>query len=352
MVALKDYQRQSLSKDIRSSLIIIAILAFTYAFSVLRMQLSVGELLTSFLVFLVLISIYIFFSSSTLVKILQKYVDDKPTTIWYFPFSLWIIASLYTVLTGPFAFFILGIGLIYCLLPVFLMQFLRGKEKKFLPIDAAIILLLWLPIEFGLIPSASLPPNGGIAVYHLVGLLLLFYDYLVIRQLPDVGYTYNLKHKEWQTAIINFLIVCMVILVLGMAVNFIRFSDDSLDLGFMVSSLVTILFFVAIPEELLFRGVIHNLIQRRMNGIKNAETKALVISSIIFGLAHGNNSNAPFLDISLGSLGVWHMPWAYILLATIAGYAYGLTYVKTKKIMAAAIVHLLIDWVWVVFFSG
>ncbi len=352
MVALKDYQRQALNKDIRSSLIIVAILAFTYAFSVLRLQLSVVELLVSFLVFLILISVYIFFSSITLVKIMQKYVDESPTAIWYFPLALWGIATMYTVLTGPFAYYTFGIGLVYCLLPVFLMQFLKVKEKRFLPIDAAVILLLWLPIEFGLIPSASLPPSGGIAVYHLVGMLLLFYVYLVIRQLPDVGYTYNLKHKEWQTAIINFLIVCMVILVLGMAVKFIRFSDDSLDLGFMVSSLVTILFFVAIPEELLFRGVIHNLIQKRMSGIKNAETKALIISSIIFGLAHGNNSNAPFLDINLGSLGVWHMPWAYIILATIAGYAYGLTYVKTKKIMAAAIVHLLIDWVWVVFFSG
>ena len=107
-----------------------------------------------------------------------------------------------------------------------------------------------------------------------------------------------------------------------------------------------IYFLNALPEELLFRGAIQNLIQQRFG----RSWKTLAVAAIIFGLAHINNPVAPFLKIDVGSF-TWNIPWVYVLLATIAGFFYCFVFIRTKKITAAAAIHLLVDWVWYAFFN-
>jgi membrane protease YdiL (CAAX protease family) len=111
---------------------------------------------------------------------------------------------------------------------------------------------------------------------------------------------------------------------------------------------VGILFLIAIPEELLFRGIIQNLLERALPG---AKWLPLVLASLIFGFAHANNANPPYFTFSIAGMTI-EFPWVYVLLATIAGLFYGLTYQKTRKITAAAVVHCLVDAWWVIFFRG
>ena len=59
-------------------------------------------------------------------------------------------------------------------------------------------------------------------------------------------------------------------------------------------------------------------------------------TSILFGLAHLNNP--PKVGL-------------YVILATVAGFFYGRTYLQTGKGSAAAIVHAMGDWIWTVFFQ-
>ena len=54
-------------------------------------------------------------------------------------------------------------------------------------------------------------------------------------------------------------------------------------------------------------------------------------SSIIFGLAH-----LPDLR--------------YVVLATLAGVAYGWVYLATRRITASAVTHALVDWIWLLLF--
>jgi hypothetical protein len=44
--------------------------------------------------------------------------------------------------------------------------------------------------------------------------------------------------------------------------------------------------------------------------------------------------------------------WRYVVLATIAGLAYGLVYQRTQRITASAITHALVDGMWVAMFGG
>jgi len=48
----------------------------------------------------------------------------------------------------------------------------------------------------------------------------------------------------------------------------------------------------------------------------------------------------------------WSIPWAYVILATIAGWFYGLAYIRTGSILAPAILHAMVDGWWAYFFNG
>ena len=78
------------------------------------------------------------------------------------------------------------------------------------------------------------------------------------------------------------------------------------------------------PEEFLFRGLIQNLLSRRL-GVP----LGLAVGSVIFGLSHLPDPR-------------------YAVLATIAGVAYGWVYLRTGKVTASAITHALVDAVWVI----
>ena len=91
------------------------------------------------------------------------------------------------------------------------------------------------------------------------------------------------------------------------------------------------LFFVAMAEEALFRGLIQNGLTKLASGIWR--WFPLAVSSLLFGLAHYR-----------GGL-------SYILLATFAGVFYGYTYWKTKRIEAAILVHFGLNLIHFIFLS-
>jgi membrane protease YdiL (CAAX protease family) len=93
-----------------------------------------------------------------------------------------------------------------------------------------------------------------------------------------------------------------------------------------------IFFLIAIPEELLFRGIIQNFLEKTLR----KPPLALFVTSLIFGAAHLNNGPRP--------------DWRYFLLASLAGLFYGNAYQQTRGLMAPAIVHTLVDMVWRAFF--
>ena len=88
---------------------------------------------------------------------------------------------------------------------------------------------------------------------------------------------------------------------------------------------------IALPEELLFRSVIQNLLEKTFGW----RPVVLWTSALIFGAAHLNN----------GALG-WQASqwnWNYFLLATIAGTVYGLVYRYTQSLWFPVALHALVD---------
>ena len=84
-----------------------------------------------------------------------------------------------------------------------------------------------------------------------------------------------------------------------------------------------------LPEEILFRGVIHELCEVRLRSGR----LAILASSLIFGAAHLNNEPAPNVR--------------YAALAAAAGYFYARAYLLSdRNVSAAALTHALVDTVW------
>lgn len=71
-------------------------------------------------------------------------------------------------------------------------------------------------------------------------------------------------------------------------------------------------------EEVFFRGFLQRTLQ---NLLSNRQILAIIIASLIFGVAHFQ-----------GEL-------IYISLSTICGFFYGYAYYKTGKILCSMIVH-------------
>ena len=83
----------------------------------------------------------------------------------------------------------------------------------------------------------------------------------------------------------------------------------------------------ALPEEILFRSLIQNWLIQRFG----FTIRVLVVAAFIFGCAHLDNGPQPLPN------------WRYMILATIAGFAYGLAFQKSGSVFSSVTCHALVD---------
>jgi membrane protease YdiL (CAAX protease family) len=185
------------------------------------------------------------------------------------------------------------------------------------------------------VPDVGLPIGADLIGYMQLALLvLLLYVVTLSNRLPDVGFTFSLNRSDWREALINFALLAVIALPFGLVTGFVKPSAVLPSFLEIVGRGVFIFLFVALPEEILFRGVIHRYLGRVLRW---SQWPTLLLSSVIFGAAHLNNPpNVGY----------------YFMLATVAGVFYGRTFVRTGKVAPAAIVHLAVDWVWSIFLAG
>lgn len=127
----------------------------------------------------------------------------------------------------------------------------------------------------------------------------------------------------------NLLLVFLPALALGaIAVNIE--TPDILGIWLVSNLLIT-----CVAEEVFFRGLIQQRLERFLNNknISSATTIALFIAALLFGIAHLK-----------GGL-------FYVTMATIAGLIYGLVYIKSRRIETAILTHYLTNTIHILFFS-
>jgi membrane protease YdiL (CAAX protease family) len=159
------------------------------------------------------------------------------------------------------------------------------------------------------------------------------YAYLAIRPLGGIGFDFRLRRSDVAIGLREFAYYAPVALALGFALRFLHWhgtlpgSAAPNPAAFGAGWLFT-LFFVAMPEELFFRGLMLNMLERRLG-----TGRALAVTSAIFGLAHFNKRAAYF-------------NWRYVILAAVAGFFYGRAWLAKRRLMASSITHATVDTVW------
>jgi len=213
----------------------------------------------------------------------------------------------------------------YLTLPAVLVCVGRAGAPGLVRVLAAAI-VLWLPIEFNLLPQLRLPPPDGLRAAPFAALATGLYLFLVACPLDRIGYTFRLSRRDLRIAVIATAAFAVVGLPIGLLTGFLEWNPRPDALRLAVAP-IAIYLATGVPEEFLFRGLIQNTLERAIG------RAALPIASVVFGLAH-------LPDVR------------YVLLATLAGLAYGWVYLATRRITASAVTHALVDWIWVLLLRG
>ncbi|MGH9426747.1 MAG: CPBP family glutamic-type intramembrane protease [Terriglobia bacterium] len=222
----------------------------------------------------------------------------------------------------------------YVLLPAALLLTIRQPEQRLLWQDVLVILALWLPLDFRWMRDVWGWPSHSLA-YSMNSLLatgLAVFLFVCVRRLEGVGYRCHFEKRAGWISLRNFLLFAPIAIPIGIVTGFISISGRQLSIWEILLSALGIFFLIAIPEELLFRGIIQNFLEKTFR----KPAFALIVASLIFGAAHLNNGPRP--------------DWRYFLLASLAGLFYGNAYQRTRGLLMPAIVHTLVDTVWRAFF--
>ena len=262
----------------------------------------------------------------------------RPATIWAVPFLLVTIFSGAAVLAGAFSFPRALLALGYTALPVeCAWAGSRGHPAGFVDrpgtLDFAAILLLWLPLEFAAgARLVRLPARGFLhSVAYGIAILLGLVLFTGFRSFPAMKYNLPRRWSDFGLPVAAFAITAPVLMVVGIAIGFIplpHWPAAAATGGRMAGALGVILAGTALPEEILFRSLIQNLIVLRFG----ASWRTILGASLIFGCAHLDNGPQPLPN------------WRYMILATIAGVAYGMVFQRASTVLSSAALHAMVDW--------
>jgi hypothetical protein len=154
------------------------------------------------------------------------------------------------------------------------------------------------------------------------------------QPLPDGrGSETQVAAQLLRAAGVNFVWFALLALPAGLALRFIAWNPRWRGWPQLGLDYLQIFLFIALLEELFFRGFLQTLLAKTLRSQYGAQ--ALV--ACLFGLFH--ILHAPFPN------------WRYVALATVAGWFYGSAFRQGGGVMAAALTHAAVDTVWRMFFT-
>jgi membrane protease YdiL (CAAX protease family) len=264
----------------------------------------------------------------------RSILASRPAWLFAVPATLTLLFSGLAVATHAFSVSLALLVLAYTFAPV-LAAFFQGPAERPTWLDFAIILMLWLPLEFSagqhLIPK---PAQGFLhSVAYGMAILLALTIFLGFRALP--GMKFNLPSaRDLAYGVAAFLACAPILIAAGRLLGFIPPMHAPAHPGSIGATFGIIFVGTALPEEILFRSLIQNWLMQSF-GFTN---RMLLVAAFIFGCAHLDNGPQPLPN------------WRYMILATIAGIAYGKAFQKSSSVFSSVACHALVDATKHVFF--
>ena len=254
-------------------------------------------------------------------------------------------------------------------------------------VDYLVLLLFLVPLTLIDSPVDTTFPvkgNGFGSIFKISWILLMVYVCGYIRKLKDVGFYPIFKLRFLGVALLSWLSFLSFVMMIAFFLGFVN-PDPFLEIrrdGFMKSlqELLRIFIGTALFEEVFFRGLLQNMLAKQIEKSghwkiywRNGFIILLVLSALAgyalelnliwfpVAIAIGLFVPAYFLEkkqfqamgtytalaIIAMSFGLAHYHKGSIIfvgLAAVAGWAYGYTYLKTKNVFYAALVHTLVNF--------
>jgi len=241
---------------------------------------------------------------------------------------------LYSAGTGDFRWWALARLLAFAALPFGLFATVPVRNAGRINWqDILVLLWLFMPVVFGGIGGIwNLPVNLDFMVRVFL-VAVGSWSFLIIRGLEGSGYDFRFSGAVLQDALMSVACFGAISIPLGFALHFITWHPQWRGLRAFALDYVSIFLFVALAEELFFRGLLQNLLEESFESRQLAQG----VAAILFGLTHIRHP--PFPN------------WRYVILATIAGWFYGWAYRKHRSLMASAATHALVDTMWRTWFT-
>jgi membrane protease YdiL (CAAX protease family) len=175
--------------------------------------------------------------------------------------------------------------------------------------------------------EAAWPPH--LAIFNKIILLDAgIYGFVLIRHLDGTGFDLRLRLKDLGIGLREAVFYTPIALALGLSLHFLRLHPGWPAPGRAAFAWIFTFFFIAVPEELFFRGWLQNLLEKRVG-----RYGALLATACLFGLAHFNKQTTGF-------------NWRYVLLAAMAGVFYGRAWRQQRRVGASAVTHATVDALW------
>ena len=229
---------------------------------------------------------------------------------------------------GIFRFQWLGL---YALLPVAIAALLRqaaqvDPEQRANWRDFLILGALGLAVDLRWLEAAW---PAHLDIFNKILLLNAgIYGFVLVRQLEGTGFELRLRRKDVGIGLREAAFYIPIALALGLALGFLHPHKVWPGIWAITGAWFFTFFFVAMPEELFFRGWLQNLLEKRIG-----RYGALFVTAGLFGLAHFNKRTTSF-------------NWRYGLLAALAGIFYGRAWRAERRVGASAMTHATIDAIW------
>jgi hypothetical protein len=237
----------------------------------------------------------------------------------------------YALTARSFGIFRWGWFALYALLPMaiaFLLEQARGEdtEQQGTWRDFAVLLALGLAVDLRWLEPAW--PQGLAALGKMLLVDAGIFGFLVVRRLEGVGFDLRLNLRDLRRGFGEYMAYALIAIPLGLGLGFLHVHAMWPSLLQLLGAFVFTFIFIAIPEELFFRGWLQNLLERRLG-----RTAALLVTAVLFGLAHWNKRAV-------------HFNWRYVLMAAIAGVFYGRAWRAQRRVGASALTHASVDTTW------
>ncbi|HTS71740.1 MAG TPA: CPBP family intramembrane glutamic endopeptidase [Terriglobia bacterium] len=287
-----------------------------------------------------LVGAFVALTQAAFIRQLRHWATSSAATAAGMPFLLLVPYLIFGLGTGTFSAISLGKLIAYILVPIALLLPDRLRQPQGLTWrDVAAMAALAVPVSAGWLQGIWTWPQDIYVFRPIFCVLVGGYAFMVLRNLEGVGFSLVWKRKDIWEALLNLLAFSLLAIPIGISLDFLHPHPTAplrnvQGLGPTLNFLflfIGIYLTVAIPEEMLFRGFLQNLLMRTIRRGPRG-LLGLLIASVAFGASHLHHAPVP--------------NWRYAILATLAGLFYGNVYRTRQRLCASALTHALVDTIW------